>query len=499
MRTMKIHLNQPNQINENRLIWRFNQLWLIPPLLSFLLFINLFCTIKASYHQPFYLPYVDQIYKNSNLNSNRYQTSSLKDNHQDQSIVSSYNILINNKLRNSQQQLTKQQTNFTHLVLDPRTDRLFIGATNYLLKFDSNLRLIQKTKTGPVDDSPQCSPTDCFSIDSKEIKPLNNFNKILLLDSVQRQLIVCGSVKQGACYELSLDDDNIDQQTFNNRQSPDLILNEANLIKVPVAANDENSSSVAFIGPANYGQEQSRVMYVAVTNTKLGNYRELVPAISARSINQDPFRIIESSFTDSARVDISSHLRDYYLVHYIYGFHYHDQIYFAQVQKRSHLRTQEELGYHTRLSRICASDAGFQSYTEITLECILDGEGKTINYNVLRAATIAKVGTNLADGLGLKSKSTSMNSGSNGYEVLLGVFSLAKDHSSRFGDQSAVCAFSMADIERRFKENIHRCYNGSIRSRDMSYIAGSINDCPEPGVSTFLSSLLNFLFFEGPF
>lgn len=412
--------------------------------------------------------------------ANRQQSpQAVRENYLDHSVVSSYNILISNKLRNSQQQLTKQQTNFSHLALDARTDQLYIGATNYLLKFDANLRLLAKFKTGPVDDSPQCSPTDCFSIDSKEIRPTNNFNKLLLVEPVQRQLIACGSVKQGACYELPLDEE--DNATSRRAsKSNDFILSEASLIKVPVAANDENSSSIAFIGPANYGHEKARAMYVAVTNTKLGNYRELVPAVSARSVSgADPFRIIESSFTDTARVDISSHLRDYYLVHYIYGFHHHDQIYFAQVQKRSHLRTQEELGYHTRLSRICASDAGFQSYTEITLECQAETNGRTINYNVLQAATLAKVGTNLADGLGLRAKA--MNAGSN--EVLLGAFSLAKDHSSRHGDHSAVCAFSMSDIERRFKENIHLCYNGSVRSRNMDYIAGSVNDCPEPGVS----------------
>ena len=446
--------------------------WLPP--LTLIIFTLFICAAHAS--SPYYLPY-------SKTGSRYHQESA-----QDQSIVSSYNILISNKLRNSQQQLTKQQTNFTHLQFDSRTEHLYIGATNYLLKFDSNLRLIQKQKTGPVDDSPQCSPTDCFSVDSKEIKPTNNFNKILLLDSVQRQLILCGSAKQGACYQLPLDDSGTTGNNQPSKPDSDLILNEGNLIRVPVGANDENSSSVAFIGPANYGHEKLRVMYVAVTNTKLGQYRELVPAVCARSLNinnQDTFRIIESSFTDSARVDISSHLRDYYLVHYVYGFHYHDQIYFAQVQKRSHLRTQEEFGYHTRLSRICDSDAGFQSYTEITLECVIEGESRTVNYNVLRAGTLAKIGINLADGLGLKSKSMSGHNSmsGNGYEVFLGVFSQSKDHSTRQGDHSAVCAFSMSDIERRFKENIHLCYNGSITSRNMDYIAGSINECPKPGVS----------------
>lgn len=488
------HRSQPEiSLQQNRMpLNRPDRFRLIRPTSLGRLFILLCLICLAPYasssHASPYLPFlgVDPLYK-----TGRHQSVvQLVARDLDQSVVSSYNIVISNKLRNSQQQLTKQQTNFSHLALDTRTDQLYIGATNYLLKFDSNLRLLAKFKTGPVEDSPQCSPTDCFSIDSKEIKPTNNFNKLLLVEPVQRQLIACGSVKQGACYELPLDEDEQTARPRSSKLANDFVLSETSLIKVPVAANDENSSSIAFIGPANYGHEKARAMYVAVTNTKLGNYRELVPALSARSIaSADPFRIIESSFTDTARVDISSHLRDYYLVHYVYGFHHHDQIYFAQVQKRSHLRTQEELGYHTRLSRICASDAGFQSYTEITLECQVTGESRTINYNVLRAATLAKVGSNLADGLGLRSKA--MNSAGN--EVLLGAFSLAKDHSSRHGDHSAICAFSMSDIERRFKENIHLCYNGSIRSRNMDYIAGSVNDCPEPGVSRFFFCFFFFL------
>lgn len=178
--------------------------------------------------------------------------------------------------------------------------------------------------------------------------------------------------------------------------------------------------------------------------------------MSSRSLDtrsEQLFRIIERSFTDNARVDISSHLRDYYLVQYVYGFHLRGFVYFVQVQKRSHLRTQEEMGVHSRISRVCSSDAGFHSYSEISLECV-DSD--------LRS-------------MGGVAKAAYLTSFTGDHHVLFVTFSR---------DQGAsLCAFPMLEIERKFDENIHLCYNGSVRSRNMDYIAGSLNECPEQGVS----------------
>lgn len=47
--------------------------------------------------------------------------------------------------------------------------------------------------------------------------------------------------------------------------------------------------------------------------------------------------------------------------------------------------------------------------------------------------------------------------------------------------KSAICIFPLVEIERRFQQNIHMCYNGSTLTRNMHYIAGSVNECPELG------------------
>lgn len=340
--------------------------------------------------------------------------------------------------------------NFTHMVVDPQTGKVYVGATNWLYQFNSNLGLESSVQTGPVEDNIGCFPTDCTG----QLFSLTNINKVLVIDQDSRLLIVCGSVQQGSCRRHHLDN----------------ISNYENLVPVPVAANDENSSTFAFIGPARYAGYPSRVLYVATTNSRLGPYRDMVPAICSRSLDEHQlFRVIEHSFSSTARIDISSQLRDYYLVQYVYGFHSGDFIYFATLQRKSYLRALEEWGYITRLSRVCVSDAGYNTYTEVTLQCL--GPDGT-DYNLLQDASLVRAGSDLAADLHIEP----------GTDVLVGVFAVSKDHTYLTSPNSAICVYSLADIEQRFTENIHMCYNGSMVTRDMDYIAGIIENCPEPGI-----------------
>lgn len=349
----------------------------------------------------------------------------------------------------------------------------------------------------------------------------NNYNKILVIDHESRQLIVCGSLNQGAC----------------RRHQLGQLANYSDLIPLPVASNDEHSSTVALISQSNsmgasqvshpssgflskssgfssqsnFNQRQP-IMYAAATNSKIGPYREMVPAISGRYLEppSKAMQIIEKSFTDSARIDISFELRDYYLVNYIYAFQHNDYVYFATVQRKSPLRQLEEWGYITRLARLCLSDLSFQSYTELTLECrsslssdstssqttrpsnnkartttrhqqqqqqqVFSGSSSTstnTNYNLLQDAYLTQASSHLAHQLGVRAQSA----------ILATVFAQSKDHTTKSQQKSAICLFPMDKIEAKFNENIHLCYNGSSKARNMNYIAGSVNDCPRAGVS----------------
>ncbi|XP_076325024.1 plexin-B-like [Tachypleus tridentatus] len=353
-----------------------------------------------------------------------------------------------------------KSVNFTHVVVDYKSDRVYVGASNWLYQFNSSLDIETEVETGPVQDSVQCSPTDCSNHPKLAT---TNFNKVLVIDDKANMLLVCGSVHQGSCRRHRLGD----------------IANYEEFISVPVAANDENSSTYAFIGPAQYFGHVSRVLYVATTNSRSGPYRDMVPAITSRSLDEGPeklFGIIEKSFSTIARVDISFHLRDYYLVNYVYGFFSGDFSYFATVQRKSHLRALEEWGYVTRLARVCTSDAGYNTYTEITLRC-LGADGT--DYNLLQDAFVGPVGADLANALQIRP----------GSDVFVGVFVSSQDHTSKPSRNCSICVYSLSEIERRFRENIHLCYNGSVLTRNMDYIAGSINQCPEPGKA---GNVLNF-------
>ncbi|XP_075553177.1 plexin-B-like [Dermacentor variabilis] len=369
-----------------------------------------------------------------------------------------------------------ETVNFTHFVVDAGTGRVYVGATNWLYQFNASLELEASVQTGPVEDSVLCSPSDCSGV---EAEPTDNINKVLVIDYKTRKLIACGSIHQGACRRHDLDD----------------ITQQEALVSVPVAANDRNSSTYAFVGPAHYhgGRGPMRVMYVATTNSRQGPYRDMVPSICSRSLDepggrrgalggssdQPLFAIIEQSFSATARVDIANHIKDYYLVHYVYGFHTEHFAYFATVQRKSHLRASEELGYVSRLARVCTSDPAYSTYTEVTLQCL--GPDGT-DYNLLTDAGVMAAGEDVADELGLEP-------GSSDSRVLVGLFVVSADHTTRPSRRSAVCLFAMTDVEQKFTENVHMCYNGSVLTRNMDYIAGSINQCPEPGKA---GNIINF-------
>lgn len=58
--------------------------------------------------------------------------------------------------------------------------------------------------------------------------------------------------------------------------------------------------------------------------------------------------------------------------------------------------------------------------------------------------------------------------------------------------------FLLIDIEAKFTENIHMCFNGSVENRNMDYISGPILDgkCYEPGVRTDTFVYFQFIFIK---
>lgn len=245
-------------------------------------------------------------------------------------------------------------------------------------------------------------------------------------------------------------------------------------VAVPLAANDEYASTYAFVGPARYSWKEEDILYVGTTFTNVGDYRHDVPAISSRRL--DDLNYAEFSIQQSI-INIDVKYRDHFLVDYVYGFNSSEYAYFVLVQKKSHLA--EEAGYVTRLARICITDPNYDSYTEITIQCTATDDH--IDYNILRDAKITHASQKLAYQMGIKRDD----------HVLVTVFSPSKEISDQPENKSAMCIYSLKDIEDVFIENIHMCFNGTIKDRNLGYISGTINDgrCPIVGS---LGNIYNF-------
>lgn len=351
---------------------------------------------------------------------------------------------------------------FTHLTCDRKNSVFYVGATNRILQLNYNLSLLTEAITGPKADNPQCHGVCPEDVETLETI---NYNKILVVNEAGGTLISCGSVMQGSCTIYPL------------RKFP----HDPEDINMPLAANDEQASTLAFIGPSKYNSwKKEDVLYVGATFTNVGDYRHDVPAISSRRL--DDLNFAQYSFQQSV-LTIEVNHRDHFLVDYKYGFNTTDHAYFVVVQKKSHLV--EEAGYVTRIGRVCVSDPNYDSYTEITLQCrkrvsSLDIDGNEsdpteINYNILRDAKVSVAGQRLASKMGIKKDDL----------VLVAAFSPAKEITNEPQPKSALCLYSLKDIDEIFVENIHMCFNGTHMDRNMGYISGAINDgkCPVAGVS----------------
>lgn len=350
----------------------------------------------------------------------------------------------------------------THLAVDEKTDDIYVGAVNRLYQLDgASLRPIYQVITGPRLDSPECHAVGCEEKDNVRKVLTDNYNKLIVVAPSVDAVIACGSVSQGAC----------DKYRLGNLSL------HLDYISKSVAANDPDSSTFAFIGPERYNHwGGSDALYVGTTFTRVGNYRNDVPAISTRSLHDLSYA--QHSFHEHSFLRIDVKYRDHFLVKYVYGFNASDYIYFLTVQKKSHLPGQEELGYVTRISRTCISDANYESYTEVTLECLGVDE---VNYNLIQDAKLIQAGDDLAKSMGLVP----------GSPVLIAVFLPSEGHTSKPQPNSAVCVFSVKEIEEKFNENIHMCFNGSMQYRGMEYIFGPILDgkCPKQGT---IGNILSF-------
>ncbi|CAI4229576.1 unnamed protein product [Auanema sp. JU1783] len=318
---------------------------------------------------------------------------------------------------------------FEKMAVDPSTTRIFVGGVNHLYDISSaDLSVRVHAVTGPEEDSYDCrGRNDACSVQRYKT---NSYCKALAIDDKSSRLIECSNLYQGRCRLRNLH--NITQALVESGD--------------PLLSNDDNSSSVVFVGNGSDDIE-GPVLYVASTYVN-GKFRDEIPAVAARSLTEY-FELAAKDIATSTAISVERKYRSTYRINYVNGFQVGDYAYFATRQGKT---IAEDSQVQSRLIRVCTGDKKFYSYTEVPLEC----STKDQDYNLLQDLYVGTAGYNLANSLGI----------AQGEQVLYGVFSASEPDSHRRESpsrKSAVCIYQMKkDVEAMFQTNIMNCYQGRV-------------------------------------
>ncbi|KAI8503439.1 hypothetical protein Bbelb_184100 [Branchiostoma belcheri] len=323
---------------------------------------------------------------------------------------------------------------FINFVMDPDTNSIYIGASNKILKLSRDLVLEYDVSTGPEPDNPACLPTgECTY--GRQVT--DNINQVLVVDTSANRLISCGSVFQGSCQLRRRDD--------------------LSLIAYPksephhfIAANSMEGSTYAFIAPGP--SDQGEVLYVGVSRTDRGLFSN-PPTVSSRTVAADSnniniFKFASSDEFSEPKIDMNPNVLSSYPrfnIKYVYGFSSGFYSYFVTIQPQSYNIPSGPL--LSKIVRICHDDNKYHSYIELPLMC----SANSVNYNLVQAAYVGKPGAILAGNMGVTPND----------DVLFAVFSKSQSSSDNPTSSSALCVYTIKDINRAMKARIQDCFNGN--------------------------------------
>ncbi|KAJ8265089.1 hypothetical protein COCON_G00141880 [Conger conger] len=295
----------------------------------------------------------------------------------------------------------------SHLLLDPESGNVYVGAVNSLYHLSPDLQLLSSGKTGPKLDSPDClppiDPQDCT-----QAKETDSTNKILLLEEAgeSRCLIVCGTVLQGICEKRSLRD--VSQVLYRTENPVDTQY---------VAANDPRVSTVGVV----VEQKGALLMLVGRGYTSKGpggippiTTRRLAPGASAPTFShEDLGKLVVGSYSEFNN-------------NFVSALRFDGHVYFL-FSRRDVWGKRE---YRTYVSRQCASDGSFYSYVEAPLSC----QG---GYNLAQAASLG---------------------GHRGAPYLFVAMAAGQASTPTPTPRSALCAYGMAELDSALRRAQLLCY-----------------------------------------
>ncbi|GCB66726.1 hypothetical protein scyTo_0005015 [Scyliorhinus torazame] len=324
-----------------------------------------------------------------------------------------------------------------HLAVHSITGNVYVGAVNWIYKLSSNLTLLLKHETGPEEDNKSCYPPLIVQPCNEPLTMTNNVNKLLLIDYSENRLLACGSLFQGVCKLLRLDDLFILVEPSHKKEHYLSSVNETGTM-YGVIVSSEGSDSKLFIGTAVDGKQ------------------DYFPTISSRKLPQDPESsamfdyVLHSDFVASLIKIPSDTLAmvSHFDIFYIYGFSNGNFVYFLTVQPETEGVTgsTNDQFYTSRIVRLCKEDPKFHSYVSLPVGCVKNG----IEYRLLQAAYLAKPGSVLAKSLNISTDD----------DVLFTIFSKGQKQYKHPPDESALCVFVVKYINQQIKDRLQSCYRG---------------------------------------
>ncbi|XP_052411041.1 plexin-B2a [Carassius gibelio] len=319
-------------------------------------------------------------------------------------------------------------TVINNVVQDPQTGRIYVGAINNIYQLNYDLLKESNAVTGPKKDNPHCTPP--ITAHCTDAKDMDNINKLLLVNSANGTLIVCGSLFRGICSLLNLN--SVDKQVYYSDTKGE---------KTYVASTEE---SVTVVGVISYfiDADTNANLSVFLVGKGYGS-SDSAKLISTRLLQEHGETDVFENMVDASTVQASPFVQRY-LHDFRHAFKDNGYIYFlfSRTPGTSDSRNS------TFIARLCENDHHYYSYTELQLNCSVKTEQQENTYNKVQAAYLARPGEVLAREI----IPSNLND-----KVLFAVFSADED-----GGNSALCMYPLSSINARLKEVIESCYIGEV-------------------------------------
>lgn len=313
-------------------------------------------------------------------------------------------------------------TTINRVVQDPRTGRIYLGAIDAIYQLNSDLKQESIAQTGPRKDSPNCTPP--ITAQCTEAVEMHNVNKLLLVNSANGTLVVCGSIFRGICSLLNLS--NVEQQVYYSDTKGE---------KTYVATPDRSVSVVGVISTFTKDKE----LRVFLVGQGYGS-SDSVKLVSTRLLQMNGDMDIFENIVETSTVQAGPYMQRYQH-DFRFAFKHKGHVYFL-FSRATDINDNRKLSF---VARLCDNDQNYYSYIELQLNCSM---GQDNVYNKVQAAYLTSPGPVLAQNL---SSSDILPADD---KVLFAVFSKAD------GLDSALCMYPLSSINSRLKEAVESCYKG---------------------------------------